>query len=118
MTIPLGGSGDGTTELVLHEARAFTAYRESWVVRADGDGSTATTALPEVKILLSESGTRIRSTAPALATLLTHLGATLTFTAAPPGSGRRMGIDRDEDGYPDGDERSSGTDPADPSSHP
>ncbi|MEO6411897.1 MAG: DUF6603 domain-containing protein, partial [Pedococcus sp.] len=75
VTIPLGeGGGDGTTEIVLHEARAFTAYRESWVVRADGDGSTATTALPEVKILLSELGTRIRTASPALAGLLTHLG--------------------------------------------
>lgn len=75
VTIPLGeGGGDGTTELVLHEARAFAAYRESWVVRADGDGTTATTALPEVKILLSEIGTRIRTASPALAGLLTHLG--------------------------------------------
>ena len=65
---------DGTTEIVLHEARAFAAYREAWVVRADGDGSTATTALPEVKILLSEIGTRIRTASPALAGLLTHLG--------------------------------------------
>ena len=75
VTIPLGeGGGDGTTEIVLHEARAFGAYRESWVVRADGDGSTATTALPEVKILLSEIGARIRVASPALAGLLTHLG--------------------------------------------
>ncbi|NYG07821.1 hypothetical protein BJ986_002308 [Phycicoccus badiiscoriae] len=74
VTIPLGGVGDGATEIVLHEARAFAAYRESWVVRADGDGVTATTALPEVKILLSEIGTRIRTASPALADLLTHLG--------------------------------------------
>ncbi|MEO7421051.1 MAG: DUF6603 domain-containing protein [Ornithinibacter sp.] len=75
VTIPLGeGGGDGGTEIVLHEARAFAAYRESWVVRPDGDGVTATTALPEVKILLSEIGARIRIASPPLADLLTHLG--------------------------------------------
>lgn len=42
----------------------------------------------------------------------------LTYTAAPPGSGRRMGIDRDRDGFLDGDEREAGSDPADPSSTP
>lgn len=71
--IPLGG-GDGTTQLVLHEARAYTAYREAWVVSGDGDGTTATTALPEVKILLSEVAARLRTAAPSLADLLTHLG--------------------------------------------
>ena len=75
LALPLGeADGDGTTEIVLHEARAFGAYREAWVVRADGDGAAATTALPEVKILLSEVGARIRTASPALAGLLTHLG--------------------------------------------
>jgi len=39
-----------------------------------------------------------------------------TFTCTPPGSGQRMAIDRDEDGYLDGDERAAGSDPADPTS--
>ncbi|WP_164016483.1 beta-propeller fold lactonase family protein [Pyxidicoccus trucidator] len=43
---------------------------------------------------------------------------TLTFTCAPPGSGPRMALDRDLDGYLDGDERAAGTDPANPLSHP
>jgi DNA-binding beta-propeller fold protein YncE len=42
----------------------------------------------------------------------------LTFTCAPPGSGFRLGIDRDGDGFADGDERSAGSDPADPTSTP
>jgi hypothetical protein len=36
----------------------------------------------------------------------------------PPGSGRRIGIDRDLDGALDGDERAAGSDPADPTSTP
>ncbi len=41
-------------------------------------------------------------------------GHELTYTCAPLGSGRRIGIDRDEDGFLDGDEDDAGTDPADP----
>ncbi|MDJ0869122.1 MAG: hypothetical protein QNK03_23650 [Myxococcota bacterium] len=36
----------------------------------------------------------------------------LTYTCAPPGSGTRMALDRDEDGVFDGDELDDGTDPA------
>ena len=45
-------------------------------------------------------------------------GAELTYTCVPPGSGTRIGIDRDLDGALDGDERAAGSDPADPSSTP
>ncbi len=43
-------------------------------------------------------------------------GQSLTYTCAPPGSGVRMGIDRDEDGALDGDELDAGTNPANPGS--
>jgi YVTN family beta-propeller protein len=42
----------------------------------------------------------------------------LTYTCVPPGSGVRIGVDRDEDGFFDTDEVIAGTDPADPSSFP
>jgi DNA-binding beta-propeller fold protein YncE len=42
----------------------------------------------------------------------------VTYTCAPPGAGVRMGIDRDEDGWLDGDERRAGSNPADPMSTP
>ena len=42
----------------------------------------------------------------------------LTYTCVPPGSGVRIGIDRDEDGFPDRTELDQGTDPADPLSFP
>ena len=41
-----------------------------------------------------------------------------TYTCAPPGTGRRGAIDRDGDGFLDGDERDAGSDPADAASQP
>jgi DNA-binding beta-propeller fold protein YncE len=45
-------------------------------------------------------------------------GEERTYTCAPLGSGERIGIDRDEDGYFDADEIDAGSDPADPGSTP
>jgi YVTN family beta-propeller protein len=45
-------------------------------------------------------------------------GQELTYTCVPPGSGTRVGIDRDEDGFLDRDELDAGSDPADPLSKP
>lgn len=42
----------------------------------------------------------------------------MTFTCVPPGSGIRIGIDNDLDGFYDGDEIDAGTDPRDASSRP
>jgi len=50
--------------------------------------------------------------------ILTANDKALTYTCAPPGSGVRMGIDRDLDGFLDGDEQVAGSDPADPTSTP
>ena len=41
----------------------------------------------------------------------------LTLTLVPRGTGRRIGIDRDNDGWPDRTEIDAGFDPADPNSH-
>ncbi len=45
-------------------------------------------------------------------------GRPVTYTCVPPGSGVRVGVDRDGDGFWDGDERRAHTDPADPDSRP
>ncbi|KYF66995.1 hypothetical protein [Sorangium cellulosum] len=50
--------------------------------------------------------------------LATQTHHDLTYTCTPPGSGVRVGIDRDTDGFLDGDERDAGSDPADPNSTP
>jgi hypothetical protein len=41
-----------------------------------------------------------------------------TYTCVPPGAGSRLALDRDADGVLDGDERDTGSDPADPASRP
>ena len=68
-----------------------------------------------------KAGNNFRSdsaTEPALSLPKLRLLATVarpqTFTCVPPGSGYRMGIDRDEDGRYDYDEILHGTDPASP----
>jgi YVTN family beta-propeller protein len=45
-------------------------------------------------------------------------GEPRTYTCVPPGSGERIGIDRDGDGAPDATEVDEGTDPTDPASRP
>src|SRR5439155_15713928 len=49
---------------------------------------------------------------------LASAGHELTLTGVPPGTGLRMGIDRDRDGYLDRDEVPAGSDPGDPLSIP
>ena len=53
-----------------------------------------------------------------LRAIATVVGQELTYTCVPPGSGVRIGVDRDEDGFFDRDELDGGSDPADPSSTP
>lgn len=45
-------------------------------------------------------------------------GTEITLTLVPEGTGRRLGIDRDDDRYGDATEADLGTDPADPLDHP
>jgi hypothetical protein len=54
----------------------------------------------------------------ALRSLARDSGRSVTYTCVPPGSGERLGVDRDGDGAWDGDERRAHTDPADPQSRP
>jgi hypothetical protein len=54
----------------------------------------------------------------ALRALAVNPGQEMTYTCVPPGSGQRIGVDRDEDTYFDRYEMDEGTDPADASDFP
>ena len=54
----------------------------------------------------------------ALQFLATHAGHPVTYTCVPRGSGERIGVDRDGDGFWDSDARDAHSDPADPTSTP
>ncbi|MFN8643749.1 MAG: thrombospondin type 3 repeat-containing protein [Candidatus Binatia bacterium] len=75
--------------------------QRGWVRQADGNFRSDRAAEP----LATSLQVRLLGTAP---------GQELTYTCVPPGSGERMGVDRDEDGYYDRDEIDAGSDPADP----
>ena len=80
----------------LGEARGY-AYVGAGVFQSDRSAETATLAALQSAI------------AP---------GSEMTFTVVPLGSQTRIGIDRDEDGFFDSDERDACADPADPASTP
>ena len=73
ITVPFDGT-PGDSELVLYEATGLGAFRERWVVRADGDGTLATRALPEVRAIVSAVVARLRVASPELGTLLDVIG--------------------------------------------
>ncbi|HMG21937.1 MAG TPA: hypothetical protein VK607_11485, partial [Kofleriaceae bacterium] len=54
----------------------------------------------------------------ALRSLASHGSHPVTYTCVPPGSGVRIGVDRDGDGVWDGDEHDARSDPADAASMP
>ncbi len=78
-----------------------------WGARYTGDNQFQTDSADETPLDFA-----------AVKALVQSEGQDLTFTAGPPGSGTRIGIDRDRDGYPDRDELAAGSDPADPDSIP
>lgn len=58
------------------------------------------------------------STSSAVLRGMAAAGSEITFTGVPVGSGMRMGIDRDRDGFRDADELAAHSDPSDPASTP
>jgi hypothetical protein len=90
----------GDCELI---AKTRLAVLELGLVFNGGSFTTSFAALPN----MSES--QVQHLAKA---------APVTFTCVPPGSGYRLGVDRDGDGHRDGDELLAGSNPADPNDHP
>src|SRR6185503_2754920 len=96
-------AGAGECDLVMHGVFAGEprgAYRlANGMIRSDRIGDPLTT----------EAVVRAGASTP---------GQEVTYSCAPPGSGQRLGVDRDQDGFFDRDELDAGIDPADPSSVP
>jgi DNA-binding beta-propeller fold protein YncE/cytochrome c peroxidase len=116
VTLTPGDRASAAARIALFEARA-TAGDCDLIVRGSIGGR-------EHGFVFSQGAfAQDRSRAPTLsdATLRALVGIatpSLTFTCVPPGSGWRLGIDRDGDGFADGDELAAGSDPANPNSVP
>jgi YVTN family beta-propeller protein len=78
--------------------------QRGWQRQPDGTFQPDRTSEP----LISDAGLRAQAAA----------GEERTFTCVPPGSGERIGVDRDEDGVYDRDELDAESDPADPNCFP
>jgi len=118
-------SGNGATvgpriTLMLQRAAAgecdvvakgnFAGVERGWVCTGSGcSGAASFQSDQACEPLLTDA--QLRSQA-------NTTGQELTYTAVPAGSGIRIGIDRDLDGFPDRTELIAGTDPADPASFP
>jgi hypothetical protein len=93
-------------DLVLHGI--WSGVLRGWLFERGPDG--------ELNFAANRAGERMSLAEIIAAATAGH--ATLTATLVPPGSGRRIGIDRDEDGALDQDEIDGGFNPADPGSRP
>ncbi|HET9252599.1 MAG TPA: FlgD immunoglobulin-like domain containing protein [Candidatus Eisenbacteria bacterium] len=88
------------------------------VARAYVDGSRRSYAYTGGGLFQSDYDPEGSLQSAALRSLPDAPGETVTFLGVPRGSGIRMGIDRDRDGYKDRWELALGSDPADPASIP
>ena len=116
ITLDSGGAGGGRVDLLIQRATAgecdlvvkgvLSNVQRGWLLdKATGKFRSDRTGDAEV---IDADLRRQAATA----------GQELTYTCVPPGSGVRIGIDRDEDGFPDRTEIEQGSDPADPNSVP
>ena len=116
ITLDSGGAGGGRVDLLIQRATAgecdlvvkgvLSNVQRGWLLdKATGKFRSDRTGDAEV---IDADLRRQAATA----------GQELTYTCVPPGSGVRIGIDRDEDGFPDRTEIERGSDPADPNSVP
>ena len=83
--------------------------------RAEGKPEVQLSMTAEKEVTVKEGDKQVVKRVPATTSAP---GDVLIYTAVPPGSGRRLGIDRDRDLWPDRNEATFGTDPADPHSNP
>jgi DNA-binding beta-propeller fold protein YncE len=116
VTLDMDNGSAAAPRIALLEAQAAAGACDL-VVHGRLRGREAGFVLSNGSFLPDTSARRPLSDA-ALRALVGESTDALTFTAVPSGSGFRLGIDRDGDGFADGDELAFGSDPADPTSRP
>ena len=90
-----------------------SASRVDLVVKGTKDGLSRGWFYNRTNALF-QSDRRAETISPAALRQLANVGNELTYTVVPRESGRRIGIDRDGDGYFDRDELDFGSDPSNP----
>jgi hypothetical protein len=116
LTVNLATAAAGASRLALMQARAtagdcdLTAQarligREEGFIYQNGTWITDTTLVPPIPDATFQQFVGLFTDA-------------ITYTCVPPGSGWRVAVDRDSDGFANFDEILNGTNPADATSHP
>lgn len=109
--VTLSSLSKGATLLDLFIAETDAA-KVDLVVKGVLDGQARGWVYEGLDVFQSDGADETHSRQELLA--MADVGAELTFTVVPFGSGPRIGVDRDEDGAFDFDEILAGSDPADP----
>jgi hypothetical protein len=109
-----GGAGDDTAR--LNQMLAVAGTGQVGLVAKGRVGGLARGWV--LRNGLMQSDRAAESLSPAALLALAAPGSEITWTLVAAGTGVRIGVDRDADGYFDRDELDAGTDPADPASVP
>jgi len=117
ITLTAGSSAAVVARVELLRQRADAGDCEL-VAKAESGDSEAGFLYIGAGLFKSDRRAQPPLTDAALQLLATDGGRPVTYTCVPLGSGERIGVDRDGDGFWDGDERDAHSDPADPTSTP
>jgi hypothetical protein len=117
VTLTAADAASANPRIDLLEARATAG--ECDLVARGGDEGAGRSYLFTSGAFQSDRTTQPPISDAALrATALGDDGNAITYTCVPPGAGVRIALDRDGDGWADGDELAARTNPADANSHP
>ncbi len=116
VTLTAGDRSSAAVRIALFEARAAAGDCDL-IVRGELGGREDGFVLSHGSFVQDRSRALALSDG-ALRGLVGIVTPSLTFTCVPPRSGWRLGIDRDGDGFADGDEIAAGSDRANPNSLP
>ncbi len=109
-----GGAGDDSARIT--QLIGFANAGQAGLVVKGHVGGIARGFVLQSGVFQSDRAAQVL--APAALLALAAPGSELTYTLVPAGTERRIGIDRDRDGFFDRDEVDAGTDPSDATSFP